>query len=68
MMESHHPELDDSPLLDATNHSKYRALIGSANWVNTFGRMDVTYATNTMAQYSMASRKCHLIALKRFFG
>jgi hypothetical protein len=68
MMESYHPELDDSPLLDETNHSKYRALIGSANWVNTLGGMDVTYATNTMARYSMAPRQGHLIALKRVFG
>ena len=65
MMESYHPELDDSPLLDATKHSKYRALIRSANWINTLGRMEVTYATNTMARYSMAPQEGHLMALKQ---
>ena len=67
-MESYHPELDDSLLMDATNHSKHRALIGSANWVNTLRRMEVTYATNTMVWYSMAPREGHLIASKRLFG
>jgi hypothetical protein len=68
MMESYHPECDDSPLLDDVNHTKYRAMIGSANWVITLGRLDITYATNTMARYSMAPREGHLIALKRLFG
>jgi hypothetical protein len=68
MMESYHPELDDTPLLNDTNHSKYRAMIGSANWVITLGRLDVSYATNTLARYSMAPREGHLIALKRLFG
>lgn len=32
MIEGLHPELEDSPLLDASGDSKYRAMIGSANW------------------------------------
>jgi hypothetical protein len=67
MMELYHPELDGSPLLDKTNHSKYRALIGSANWVNTLGRMDVTYATNTMARYSMTPREGHFDRIETCF-
>jgi hypothetical protein len=43
-------------------------MIGSANWVITLGRLDITYATNTVAKYSMAPREGHLIALKRLFG
>jgi hypothetical protein len=68
MMESYHPELGDSPMLDEVNHSKYRAMIGSANWVITLGRQDVPYATNTMVRYSMAPQEGHLIAMKRLFG
>jgi hypothetical protein len=73
MMESYPPELDDLPLLNEVNHSKYRALIGSANWVITLGRLDVAYAIYTMARYSMARyymapHEGHLIAMKRLFG
>jgi hypothetical protein len=68
MMESYHPELDDTPMLDDRNHSKYRAMIGLANWVITWGRLDVSYATSTLAIYSMAASEGHLIALKRLFG
>jgi hypothetical protein len=53
MMETYHPELDDTPLLNDINHSKYRAMIGSANWVITLGRLDVSYATNTLTRYSI---------------
>jgi hypothetical protein len=43
-------------------------MIGSADWVITLGRLDVTYATNTMARHSMTPREGHLIAMKRLFG
>ena len=68
MMETYHPESDETPLLDAINHSKYRALVGSANWAVTLGRLDVSYATNSLARFSMAPREGHLIAMKRLFG
>ena len=35
MAEAAHPELDASPLLDATNHSKIQSLVGCANWLVT---------------------------------
>ena len=54
MSETYHPELDESPLLDATHASMYRAFIGSGNWVVTLGRMDVAYAVNALARCSMA--------------
>jgi hypothetical protein len=37
MMEAYHPEIEVSPLLDNTRASKYRAMIGSANWIVTLG-------------------------------
>jgi hypothetical protein len=68
MMELHHPELDDAPVLNAVNHSKHWAMIGSANWVIALGRLDVAHATNALARHSMAPREGHLIAMKRLFG
>ena len=46
-----HPELDDSPLLNASDHSKYRTLIGCANWIVTLGRFDIAYATNLFSRF-----------------
>ena len=68
MVETYHPEQETSPFLTPENISKYRALIGSANWIVTLGRFDIAYATSTLARYSMAPREGHLIALKRVFG
>jgi len=47
--ESYHPEEDTSDLCDADNISKYKSLLGSANWVVTLGRFDITYAVNTLS-------------------
>jgi hypothetical protein len=68
MVETYHPETDDTPLLDATSAAKYRALVGSANWAVTLGRFDIQYATQTMSRYNMAPREGHLEAMKRVFG
>lgn len=68
MREDYHPELDDSPLLSDEMASKYRAVIGSANWVVLLGRFDIAYATNVLARFSMNPREGHLIAAKRIFG
>ena len=68
MQEGLHPELDDSPLLDSDGALKYRAMIGSANWVITLGRFDVHFATQSLARFSMAPREGHLTAMKRVFG
>ena len=68
MIDTYHPEQDTTPLLSPENISKYRALIGSGNWVVTLGRFDVAYAVSTMARYCMAPREGHLIAMKRVFG
>jgi hypothetical protein len=67
MMESYHPELDDSPLLNEVNDLKHRAMIGSANWVIVFGQLDVACAMNTVARHSMAPREGHSIAMKQLF-
>ena len=49
MHDSYHPELDDTPLVDARDASKYRGIVGSCNWVITLGRFDINYATQVMS-------------------
>lgn len=65
---NYHAELDDSPLCSSAIMSKYRSLLGSANWVITLGRFDINYAVNTLAQYCVAPRMGHFKALQRVFG
>ena len=64
----YHPELEATPLLSPDMHTKYRGLIGSANWMITLGRFDIAYAVNTLARYSMAPRQGHFDAMLRVFG
>ena len=68
MHDALHPELDDSPLLGPADHSKYRSLIGCANWIITLGRFDIAYAVNLLSRFSQAPREGHLDAMKRVFG
>src|SRR5210317_736063 len=68
MSEIEHPELDDSPHLNPVNHSKYKSLIGCANWIVTLGCFDIVYAVNTYTRFSQALREGHLVGLKRVFG
>ena len=68
MDSTYHAESDDSPFLDAKNHSVFRALIGSANWAITLGRFDIAFATNCLARFSMQPREGHLKAAIRIFG
>jgi hypothetical protein len=68
MMESYHPELDDSALLDASDASKFRALIGSGNWLITLGRFDIHYAVQALSRYNMAPREGHIKAAERIFA
>src|SRR5210317_370469 len=68
MSEVEHPELDDSSYLNPVNHSKYRSLIGCANWSVTLGHFDIAYAINTYARFSQAPREGHLVSLKSVFG
>ena len=68
MRDTYHPECDTSRLLEPAEASMYRAFIGSGNWVVTLGRMDVAYAVNSLARYSMAPRLGHLEAAFSLFG
>ena len=65
---NYHPELDDSPLCNPDTISKYRSLIGSANWIVTLGRFDICYALSTLSRYSMAPCEGHFKAMQKVFG
>ena len=64
----YHAELDDSALCGPADMSKYRSLLGSANWMITLGHFDINYAVNTLAQYCVAPRLGYLQALQQIFG
>src|SRR5688500_1796662 len=66
--EDYHPELDESLLLPPRQISVYKSLLGSANWIITLGRFDISYAVSSLARYTMAPREGHLSALQRVFG
>lgn len=68
ILETLHPEIDDFPILNPTHHSKFRSLVGCANWLVTLGRFDVVYAVNTVSSFSMQSRECHFKGMIRIFG
>ena len=60
MAEEYHPELDKSPLCPASDITKFKSLLGSANWIIILGRFDIQYAVNTLSRYSNAPREGHL--------
>jgi hypothetical protein len=66
--EDYHAELDTTNLCGPEEISKYRSLIGSANWLITLGRFDIAYAVNTLSRYSAAPREGHVKAMMRVFG
>jgi Reverse transcriptase (RNA-dependent DNA polymerase) len=68
MCDIYHPEMDSTPFLNQVGVSKFRAFIGSANWIITLGRFDIAYATNALSRFSMQPREGHMKAVQRMFG
>ena len=63
-----HPELDDSPLCSPDQASKYRSLLGSANWIITLGRFDIAFSVQSLARFGMAPRVGHYKRMIRVFA
>ena len=63
-----HPELDDSPLLDADGVAKYQSLIGTLQWTISLGRFDIATAVMTMSSFRAAPRQGHLERVQRICG
>src|SRR5215210_2548824 len=68
MGEDYYPELDESELCSPLEASKYRSLIGSANWIVALGCFDIAYTTSTLARYSTVPRQGHYKAAQRIFS
>ena len=68
MLAGDHPELEDTQLLNADEHSIYRMLIGCAQWAITLGRLDIMFAVQTMSRSSAAPQQAHLKRMIRIFG
>ena len=64
----YHPELDESALVDAEMHTRYRSMIGSLNWLIAIGRFDIQFSTTLMARYGHAPRAGHIKAIIRIMG
>jgi len=65
---NYHAETDASDFLTGEDISKYRMMVGSANWLVTLGRYDIHYTVNTLARHMMMPREGHMHAMKRLFG
>ena len=63
-----HPEIDDSPLVNTRDYSKFCSLVGCANYLITLSRFDIAYATNSFSRFSMQPRQGHIKGMIRVFG
>ena len=54
--------------MDNEGASKCRSIIASLNWAITLRRLDIQYATSTMARYNGAPRKGNLKGALRILG
>ena len=68
MSDQYFPEEDETPFLNKEDISKYRSLVGTANWIITLGHFDIAYAVNSLSRYSGCPREGHLKAMMRVFG
>src|SRR5688500_14546070 len=68
MTEEYYSELDETGFCSPLEGSKYRSLIGSANWIVALGRFDIAFATSTLARYSTVPRKGHYKEAQRIFS
>ena len=64
----YHPEMDETALINAEMHTRYRSMIGSLNWLISIGRFDIQFSTTLMARYGHAPREGHLKAVIRILG
>jgi len=64
----YHPEVDVSPELNDEQYSHYLSFLGILQWAVELGRVDVAYATSSLARFSANPRSGHLSAVHRVFG
>ena len=62
------PELDDSPELDAGDHTTVQELIGILRWAIELGRVDICHEVSILSQFQASPRQGHLEQLYHIFG
>jgi hypothetical protein len=60
-----HPELDDTPFLEADGIQDYQSIIGSTQWAISLGRLDIQTAVMTLSSFRTAPRIGHPERAKR---
>ena len=63
-----HPELDQTPLLEANGIKMYQSMIGALQWAVTLGRFDIACAVMCMSRFRASPRTGHLQRLHRLYG
>ena len=61
-----HWERNSEPL-DAIGQNKFQKLIGTANWLVTFGRCNILFAMSTVIKYSASPTQQHMKGIVNFF-
>lgn len=64
----YHPELDDSPELNAVDSAYYQSLIGILRWIVEMGRVDICLETSVMSSCLALPREDHLRKLFQIFS
>jgi hypothetical protein len=65
---NYRPELDVSPILNASQHNLYQQLVGILRWAVELGRIDIHLPVALMAQYLAQPRLGHLQQLFHIFA
>jgi hypothetical protein len=68
LLESCHPELDDSDFLPESGIRRFQTLIGMAQWACTIGRLNIAFAVLSLSRFSAAPRIHHLELVFHLFG
>ena len=57
MVDGDHPKMDESALLDDTEHQQYQMLIGMLNWLCCIGRIDIAFATSSLSRFTACPQR-----------
>ncbi len=68
MDDQYYPEIDESAILEPKEATKFRAILGSAQWMVTLGRFDIAYTVQVLSRFGVQPRLGHLQAARRMLG
>ena len=63
----YHPELDDSPVLNANDTRLYQEMIGMLRWAVELGRIDINLEVSLMSSHTTNPRTGHMNDLIHIF-